>query len=643
MAYFSRQKMSLLDKRLIGVVSLTCQGRFLFGNDREDSICRRAFSRGDLLRFCFIVPRQLGTMRASVAIRSDADASILEIPLAWSSLSGADDVWSAELPPSRLTSGLYFIQPRLVGATGKIVGIRTDGVACSFSTTSDEYTYQLTLSEFRYPEPDWMEGGILYQVFVDRFCRGADTPVRDDAVFLSDWESGVPEYPAYPGAPLKNNTFFGGNLQGITKQLDYFVSLGVTCLYLSPIFEAYSNHKYDTGDYCKVDEMFGGESALRELIEAAKQRGIHIVLDGVFNHTGDDSVYFNRQGRYSSIGAYQSKESPYYDWYEFQNYPDQYTCWWNIPILPRIHTEVPSCRNFFLGDGGVIDRYASMGISGFRLDVVDELPDTFVSGLKERLSRSNPENILWGEVWEDASNKIAYGKRRKYYLGEQLDGVMNYELRRGILAFLRDHDPSPLYYALTEVMPNAPKRVQDCQMNLIGTHDTVRAMTALAGQLPEGHTNDELATMRLTPEERRIGSRRLCLAYLILATLPGIPTIYYGDEVGMEGYSDPFNRRPFPWKHPDEGILAFYRRVGALRRTRKEYRRGAFRLLRLDENVLAFSREEDGRRALTLINASDAPVTFLLTDTWNDSFLNSGKAVHGAYVLPPLEGTVLTQ
>ena len=635
--------MSSLHHRLSAVASLSCRGQFLFGNDREDSVCRRAFSRGDLLRFRFLVPRQLGAVSAWVAIRSDSDGSSEQLPLVWSSLSGANDIWYAELPGGTLAPGLYFMQPRLVCAAGSVAAVRAEGTCCSFLRDSDTYSFQLTISDFRYPEPTWIEGGILYHVFVDRFCRGADTPKREDAVFLPDWEDGIPEYPAYPGAPLKNNTFFGGNLQGITKQLDHFVSLGVTCLYLSPIFEAYSNHKYDTGDYCKVDEMFGGDDALRELIAEAKKRGIHIVLDGVFNHTGDDSVYFNRRGRYASVGAYQSKESPYYAWYEFQNYPDRYTCWWNIPILPRIHPEVPSCRDFFLGDGGVIDRYASMGISGFRLDVVDELPDPFVSGLKERLHRSNPESILWGEVWEDASNKMAYGKRRKYYLGEQLDGVMNYELRRGILAFLRDHDPSALRYALTEVMPNAPKRVQDCMMNLIGTHDTVRAITALAGPLPEGYTNDQLATMHLSPEERRIGSRRLCLAYLILATLPGIPTIYYGDEVGMEGYSDPFNRRPFPWRHPDREILSFYRRVGALRRAREEYRTGAFRLMHLSENVLVFSREERGRSALTLINASDAPVSFTLTDTWDDTFRDPGETVSGSYMLPPLTGTVLTK
>lgn len=150
-----------------------------------------------------------------------------------------------------------------------------------------------------------------------------------------------------------------------------------------------------------------------------------------------------------------------------------------------------------------------MGVDGFRLDVVDELPDIFVDGIKERLDRTNRENVLYGEVWEDASNKVAYGRRRRYYTGRQLDGVMNYELRRGILQFLRHRDPAALRYALTEVMPNTPRRILNCQMNLIGTHDTMRILTALAGETPEGHSNDELAQMRLTEEQKKTAVERL--------------------------------------------------------------------------------------------------------------------------------------
>lgn len=619
---------------------LACRGRLLFGNGAEDSEYRRAFTRGDLLHFDFYVPRQCGATAADIAIQNDADGTAVTYSLLWQGVHLQYDVWSCVLASADMMPGLYFIRPSAITAAGTVYGMREDGENCRFSCDPDAYTYQLTLSEFVYPAPDFMHGGIMYQIFVDRFCRGAETPVRDDAILYTDWEGGTPEYPPYPGAPLQNNTFFGGNLQGVTSKLDYLASLGVTCLYLTPIFEAYSNHKYDTGDYMTVDAMFGGEAALKELIAEAKKRGIHLILDGVFNHTGDDSIYFNRRGRYPSVGAYQSKESPYYPWYDFQDFPDRYTCWWNIPILPRIHTEEPSCREYFLRPGGVIDHYASLGVDGFRLDVVDELPDGFIDGIKERLHKTSPATVLYGEVWEDASNKISYGRRRRYYTGRQLDGVMNYELRRGILQFLRYHQDDALRYALTEVMPNTPKRILDCQMNLIGTHDTMRILTALVGEASEGHTNDQLAVMRLNTQERAEAIRLLKIAYTILVTLPGVPMIYYGDEVGMEGYSDPFNRRPFPWSQMDEGILSFYRKMGEIRHSRNEYCEGAFRLLRLDSETLAFSRVSGDSVSFTLVNHSDVPKTWVLpAGRWQN--LVTGEAVVNTFSMPPQTAAIL--
>jgi glycosidase len=459
-------------------------------------------------------------------------------------------------------------------------------------------------------------------------------------ILNTDWENGLPQYPLYPGAPLENNMFFGGNLDGVTKKLDYIASLGVNCIYLNPIFEAHSNHKYDTGNYLKIDDMFGGEEAFLRLLAEAKKRNIRIVLDGVFNHTGDDSIYFNRRGRYPTLGAYQSKDSPYYSWYDFKKFPDEYTCWWNIGILPRINTEVPSCREYFLGEDGVVAHYAKLGIGGFRLDVVDELPDSFVDGLKARLCETDQENILWGEVWEDASNKIAYGKRRRYFQGKQLDGAMNYQLRKGIIEYLRNRTTGALHYALCEVMPNAPKRVQDAQMNLFGTHDTLRILTALAGQEVGDRSNDEIALAKMSEQERALGIRRLKAAYLILATLPGVPHIYYGDEVGMEGYSDPFNRMPYPWSHPDEDLREFYRTVGAIRTKNEIYREGQFRLLRLDENLLLFTRESEQEIFLTAINPSETERTLTFSEAGNVLFGQTcGK---GGILLPAVSGAIVS-
>ena len=445
---------------------------------------------------------------------------------------------------------------------------------------------------------------MIYHVFVDRFFKYGDVKSREDAVIIDDWSAEIPEYPEYPGAFLKNNYFYGGTLYGVTKKLKYLASLGVNTIYLSPVFEAYSNHKYDTGDYSKIDEMFGGEKAFCKLIKEAKNLGIGIILDGVFNHTGSNSVYFNKDNKYNSVGAYNSTTSPYYDWYRFQTYPDKYTSWWGIDILPRIHPEEKSFAEFFVGEGGIIEKYANMGIDGFRLDVADELSDEFIARIKSTLNSQNSSSILYGEVWEDASNKIAYGTRKKYYLGGELDGVMNYPIRRGIIEYLRSGAIDSLYYALTDVTDNAPDRIRNMQMNLLGTHDTERILTLFGGESAQGHTNSYLATKRMNDIERGIAKRKLRMAYTILATLPGIPTIFYGDEAGLEGYSDPFNRMPYPWGKEDSVLINHYRALGEIRKSNSVYKDGSFELYHQDERTLIFSRKKDALSYITIVNNS---------------------------------------
>ena len=340
------------------------------------------------------------------------------------------------------------------------------------------------------------------------------------------------------------------------------------------------------------------------MIKKAREYGIGIILDGVFNHTGSDSVYFNRYGTYDSVGAYQSRESEYYSWYDFQDYPNKYTSWWGIDILPRIHPDKPECRRFFVGEDGVIAKYARMGIDGFRLDVADELSDDFIAGIKAVLNRYNKESVLYGEVWEDASNKIAYDTRKRYYLGAELDGVMNYPIRKGILDFLTASDPAALRYALGTVTNNAPKRIRDMQMNLLGTHDTMRILTALGGEKSQGRSNEYLSKKRMNDLERGIAKRRLRMAYTILATIPGIPTIFYGDEAGLEGYHDPFNRMPYPWGKEDQNLIQFYRKIGKIRRDNCVYCDGDFKLLVLDERLLVFSRRKNDDVFITAVNNS---------------------------------------
>ncbi len=564
----------------------------------------RSITANAPLSFTLSVDRRLGAFGVMLRIGREG-AKPLTKKLSFFGLSGDRELYSATLRFREC--GLYFYDFCVSTKRGALYSDRDAiGQGMRFLLSEGGRLFQLTVTDFLYPEPRWLWGGVIYHVFVDRFAKGGRVPLRRDAVLNRDWEGGCPEFPAYPGAPLPNNEFFGGTLWGIAEKMPYLASLGVRLLYLSPIFKAYSNHKYDTGDYKRIDEMFGGERAFSHLLKVASSYGIRVLLDGVFNHTGDDSVYFNRYGHYASLGAYQSKKSPYYDWYRFSRYPDEYTAWWGISILPRIHpSESKSCYDFFVGREGVIAHYARLGIGGFRLDVVDELSDGFVADIRKRLSENGQDCILYGEVWEDASNKVAYGVRKSYYGGRELDGVMNYPLREGLIAYFRCGETDKLFYALCEVLPNMPKRIADLTMNLLGTHDTVRILTALAGEDPAGHSNEELSLMRLSSEERSRGIRLLKMAYLTLSTLPGIPTIYYGDEVGLEGYADPLNRRPFPWNRMEEELLRAYRLIGSLRRREAAYRRGEFFLLHLSKKYLIFSRRDRKRELLTVINRSE--------------------------------------
>lgn len=603
----------------------------------KDAYGRHAFDLHSTLQYRFYLPRLLGARGGVLSLYSDkTGACVAEYPLRYLESQRDEDVFLCALSPLPREAGLYFCQLAFASPYGDIEAV--GGNHFRFAPKSGASVFQLTLCDFAYEEPAWLKGGVIYHIFVDRFFRGGNAPLRQDAILNEDWDNGIPQFPDYPGAPLANNMFFGGDLEGITKKLPYIASLGVCCIYLSPIFRAYSNHKYDTGDYMEIDEMFGGKKAFVALLKAAKKLGIRIVLDGVFNHTGADSLYFNRYGTYKTLGAYQSTESPYYSWYKFRQFPNDYECWWNIEILPRLHTENEACRAYFLGDEGVIATYAAMGIGGMRLDVADELSSSFIQGIKRRLTEKVPDAVLYGEVWEDASNKIAYERRTSYYHGRELDGVMNYPLRTGLIAYLRDKDEGALAYYFNEVLPNMPKRAADLAMNLLGTHDTLRILTALGGKSPEGYTNEALSRLRMTPSERARGLRRLASAYTVLATLPGVPCIYYGDEVGVEGYSDPFNRMPFPWGREDKTLLAHYRALGELR-MRDAYKEGELRLLRLDKACLAFLREGKEADYLTLYNNKEEPLFIALSADM--SVLVGREAEGGILSLSEEEAAVL--
>ncbi len=302
---------------------------------------------------------------------------------------------------------------RLVRRDGQVVWLGKNG----YCGEGEAHSWQQTVYDDSLPTPDWFGRGVTYQIFPDRFRR---TEIPDPAGMLGDrwvhqeWNE-LMEYRPDERGEIRNRDFFGGSLAGIEEKLDYLKELGITTIYLCPIFESDSNHRYNTGDYDKVDPMLGDEEDLRRLCEKARARGMHVMLDGVFNHTGNNSRYFNALGAYPSLGAAQSPESPYYDWYSFHHWPDRYDCWWGIHTLPAVNESRPSYIEFIIeGDESVIRRWLRAGADAWRLDVADELPDEFIARIRRVIMEEKPEGFLLGEVWEDGSNKIAYSRRRKY-------------------------------------------------------------------------------------------------------------------------------------------------------------------------------------------------------------------------------------
>ena len=422
--------------------------------------------------------------------------------------------------------------------------------------------WQLTVSKVDYKTPVQSKQGVIYQIFPDRFAKGEDRPFLKKGRLHADWHD-RPDF-AREGVDYRADDFYGGNVKGVIDKLDYLKSLGVSAIYFNPVFKSSSNHRYDTGDYLQIDELFGDDNQFEELIVKAKEKGIGVILDGVFNHTGADSLYFNKFGNYPTLGAYQSKESPYYDWFYFDNFPDRYGCWWGSTVVPTVNKSAKGYKDLILGKDGVIEKWTKMGIAGWRLDVVDELPIDFTTELCRKIKSVNPDCSIIGEVWEDASTKVAYSEWRPYFMGEQLDGVMNYPFKESIIQYVLGGNPRDFVAGITHILENYPKESLDSNMNLIGSHDTARILTILAGvQAP--YRKEERANFVLEGQLYEIARRRLMIASTLQYVLPGVPCLYYGDEVGAYGYEDPLNRGTYPWGREDNALLGHYQALGKLR------------------------------------------------------------------------------
>ncbi|MDR2526132.1 MAG: glycoside hydrolase family 13 protein [Oscillospiraceae bacterium] len=543
----------------------------------------------------------------------------MEAPLVWDGMEGTHEEWW-RCAVTITEPGLYRYRFLFDTEAGRgVIGDEGGGVGC----IGQSNYWQLTVFAPAAKLPDWVAGGIMYQIFPDRFRAAEDTALSvtpGDRLLRGDW-GGEPQWQPNARGNITQYDFFGGNLRGIAEKLPYLAELGVTCLYLNPIFLAQSNHRYDTADYRTIDPLLGTEKDFRALCENAKQLGIHILLDGVFSHTGADSIYFNKQHRYPGAGAYESRDSQYYPWYHFRAWPQDYASWWGIDILPELQESHPAVLEFFAGKDGIARHWLRAGASGWRLDVADELPDVFLDCFFAAVQSEDAEGYVLGEVWEDASRKWSHGGRRRFLLGGQMHSVMNYPLAEAVLRFAREGDAGGLADTVMGQLEHYPPHALRGLMNHIGTHDTARALNRLGAGEPEpGADRSAYAHRPLRAEQRERGLRRLRLCAALQFTLPGNPCIYYGDEAGLEGWMDPFNRGCYPWGREDAALLDWYRALGALRRGCDDFAGLDFSLLSAMLGCIAYRRG----RYIVIANANAHAIAYDLPERYRSARLALG-------------------
>ncbi len=594
---------------------------------------------GEEVVFRVVMPRSFSVSCVYLAVSEEFSHSRQLIPMQWERMEGeSEEWWRVSFTPE--TEGLYFYHFEYDTPFGRSNIYKVKNGCGALNSSGPAWQMTVYSADFNITKK--FEGGVIYQIFPDRFnFSGKEKKnVPSYRILRTDTENEPYWKPDEKGITL-NNDFFCGDLEGITEKLDYLKSLGVTCIYLNPIFKAHSNHRYDTGDYMSIDPLLGDEKDFKTLCDKAHERNISVILDGVFSHTGDDSVYFNRYSNYNSLGAYQSTESPYYNWYKFKKFPDDYECWWGIKILPEVMEENEDFLNFISGENGVLRHWMRLGADGWRLDVADELPDVFLDRLRKAVKAENENSLIIGEVWEDASNKVSYSDRRRYLLGKQLDSVMNYPFADALIRFARTGETEHFEEAVMTVLENYPKCVVDNLMNHIGTHDTMRVINALVGESLTNRSRSWQAGRKLKQEAYEKGIKLVRLAAAVQFALPGIPSIYYGDEIGMQGYRDPFNRGYFREEEAEKSLLEYYKKLGKIRQENSCFKEGDFRFVSCERACVAFVRCDENSQVLVIANRNETDIEYYLHEEWQSKEIILGEGECKHFVKVPAMSTII--
>jgi len=570
-------------------------------NPHQDKSPFGAVREKTKVTFTFGVRQDVGESAVRLIVRKDAKSSIH--PMTSAGEKDGYHYYMVRFTPPRW--GLFYYRFEVETDYGILfVGRDAKGDAISGDFLPE---WQLTVYSESTDDSPSRGDDVAYHIFVDRFCK-AEIPhdQRLDKLpprIYKEWDEDV-DITGKNGAPYNANDFYGGNLRGIISKLDYLQSLGVTVLFLSPIFLSVSNHRYDTGDYMQIDPLLGTEEDFAELVRQTKARGMRVMLDGVFNHTGSDSIYFNRDRHFPVIGAYQSAMSQYYDWFTIHK-NGKYECWWGIENVPTINKRSKGARAYLFGPDGPVAHWTKYDID-WRLDVVDELPDFYLDELCKCIRSANPRSHIIGEVWEDASTKCSYGVQRHYFTDGQLDGVMNYVFRNAIKAYAIGGSADDFANAVMDVCENYPRHALDYSLTLLDSHDTVRILNELADVNTNGWTKQMMLDYRLTPQQRRLGMDRLLVAAALQYMLPGTPSVYYGDEVGLTGFSDPINRRPYPWDRANKELRAYYAKLGEVRHQIAESLAGSVSFSNR-ESVMVMLRGDGDKQVAVCANTSLKP------------------------------------
>ena len=497
-------------------------------------------------------------------------------------------------------SGHYFYHFKATSENETLFICKTFNNYSYVSSEQGEDFFQSVINH-NYNLKDSLQGGIIYQIFVDRFCKKGKVEVREPLVERTDWGGAIKKNTT---DPLKiNEEVFCGNFAGVESKLDYLKELGVTTIYFNPICYANSNHKYDTANYEVTDPMFGSLDDFKHLIKSAGDRNINIIIDGVYNHTGSDSIYFNRYNRFNSVGAYNSKKSKYYPWFEFEDWPNKYKCWWGIDTLPATKGHCPDFIEYIAGKNGIIEKYLKLGVFGFRLDVLDELEDSFTKMISQKIAEFGETRPIIGEVWEDASTKISYGERKTYFANNEINSVMNYPIKESIIHYIKSKEPTELISTIRMLQNNYPKEVQDNLMNFLGTHDTNRIFTELSN---------------IAGGDRILAKKYFKIAMSICFTVMGVPSIYYGDEYGMEN-NDGSSRGCFVWKHYKNDLFEYVLRLSKVRK-QKCFVDGELNILFAKNGKFVFERKTEVSRAVICVNLKPTPLKISLKGNFFNFF-----------------------